>query len=172
MKTIKEKIEWVLNQHRNTNHKYDGYLPYEYHLKMTVRVLERFSHHVEDISIQDITLACYSHDLIEDTRISYNDVKSILGYNVAELVYALTEEKGKNRKERLSEKYYSGLRDIKYGIFIKLCDVISNVEYCKMSGSSMIEMYRKEFDYFTEQIGYNGNFHYKDMYDYLKSILF
>lgn len=171
MKTIKEKIEWIFEQHRSTNHKYD-YLPYEYHLNMTVSVFNRFKHHVEDISEYNVMLACYGHDLIEDARVSYNDVKSVLGYQVAELIYAMTEEKGKNRKERLNEKYYQGLKDTKYGVFIKLCDVISNVEYSKMSGSSMIEMYRKEFDYFTEQIGYNENFHYKDMYDYLKSILF
>lgn len=171
MKTINEKIEWIFNQHRNTNHKYD-YLPYEYHLNMTVSVFKRFKHHVEDISEHDVMLVCYGHDLIEDTRVTYNDVKSILGYNVVELIYALTEEKGKNRKERLSEKYYLGLRSIKYGIFVKLCDVIANVEYSKMANNSMINMYRKEFDYFTEQIGYNDNFHYKDMYDHLKSILF
>ena len=172
MKTIKEKIDWILKQHKDCNHIYGDYLPYEFHLRMVVHVYERYKHHVEDISKYDVMLACYGHDLIEDARVTYNDIKSVLGHDVAELIYAMTEEKGRNRKERLNEKYFKGLKENKYGIFIKLCDVIANVEYSKMSGSRMFNMYKKEFDYFTEQIGYNNNFYYKDMYEHLKSILF
>lgn len=171
MKTISEKTQWVLEQHRNTNQKYDSYLPYEFHLNMVVYVMNRYKHHVETNSYHDVMLACLGHDLIEDARVTYNDVKSALGVRVAELVYALTEEKGKNRKERHNDKYFQGLKDIKYGIFIKLCDVIANVEYSKMTGNRMFEMYQKEFDYFSSQIGYDNNFLYKDMYEHLKSIL-
>ena len=98
MKLINEKIEWVIAQHKNTNHMYAEYLPYEYHLRMVVGVLERFKHLVEEIKRDDVKLACFGHDLIEDARISYSDLKKELGEGVADLVYALTNEKGKTRK--------------------------------------------------------------------------
>ena len=168
---MKEKIDWIISQHEETNHKYDGYLPYQYHLRMVVSVCERFSHHVEPVAKDDIVLASYGHDLIEDTRVTYNDVKSVLGHRVAELIYAMTNEKGKNRKERANEKYYQGLKDIKYGVFIKLCDRIANVEYSKMTKSRMFEMYQKENHDFMKSLGYNQNSYYKDMFSHLENIL-
>jgi (p)ppGpp synthase/HD superfamily hydrolase len=97
-------------------------------------------------------MACFGHDLIEDTRVTYNDVKSVLGHYVADLVYALTNEKGKTRKERANDKYYEGIRSEKYGIFVKMCDRIANVEYSKMSGSRMFEMYKKENEDFIKSL--------------------
>ena len=35
-----ERIKWILEQHKNTNHYYDKYLPYEFHLRMVVQVFE------------------------------------------------------------------------------------------------------------------------------------
>ena len=153
MKTMREKIDWIISQHRDTNHMYDTYLPYEFHLRMVVGVYEQFKHLVEDVKQEEVKLACFAHDTIEDTRVTYNDVKDMLGYEAAELVYALTNEKGKNRKERGNDKYYQGIRDIKYGPFVKMCDRIANVQYSKMSGSRMFEMYRKENDGFIKKLG-------------------
>lgn len=159
MKTMSEKIDWIVKQHKETNHMYDAYLPYEFHLRMVVGVYEKFKYLIEPISDTDVYLACWAHDTIEDTRVTYNDVKEVLGYEVAELVYALTNEKGKNRKERANEKYYKGIRQIKYAVFVKLCDRIANIEYSKMSGSRMFELYRKENDNFIEMLGIN-EFHF------------
>lgn len=170
MKTIEEKINWVLTQHKETNHKYDEYLPYEYHLRMVVGVYDKFKHLVEDIRREDVKLVCFAHDTIEDTRVTYNDVKNALGYYVAELVYALTNEKGKNRKERANDKYYQGIREIKYGVFVKMCDRIANVEYSKMSGSRMFEMYRKENNDFIKNLGVDKNHMCYSMKQYLDNI--
>lgn len=155
MKTMKEKIDWIIDQHKNTNHMYDVYLPYEFHLRMVVGVYEQFRHLVEEVKRDEIKLSCFGHDLIEDTRVTYNDVKEILGYDVAEIVYALTNEKGKSRKERANDKYYEGIRKLKYACFVKMCDRIANVQYSKMSGSRMFEMYKKENEGFIEKLGIN-----------------
>ena len=32
------KIDWILKQHKDTNHMYDTYLPYEFHLRMVKNV--------------------------------------------------------------------------------------------------------------------------------------
>jgi (p)ppGpp synthase/HD superfamily hydrolase len=169
-----EKVEWVLEQHKSTNHMYDTYLPYEFHLRMVVNVYNRFKHILESnveygtrdnivnpvlqASISHVVLlACWGHDLIEDTRVSYNDVKKALGEGAADIIYAVTNEKGKNRKERANDKYYEGIRNTPGAVFVKLCDRIANVQYSKMTGSRMFEMYKKENVEFTKSLGIRGD---------------
>lgn len=183
-----DKKKWVLEQHSGTNHMYDTYLPYEFHLRMVHNVGQQFKHLLDDEeyftgdaivnpTIQVSTrhacmLACWGHDLIEDTRVSYNDVKDHLGQEAADIIYALTNEKGKNRKERANDKYYEGIRNTKGAVFVKLCDRIANVQYSKMTGSRMFEMYNKENDNFTAQLGWDRKegHPYGEMFRYLNNL--
>ena len=41
---LREKVDWIIQQHKDTNHFYDGELPYSFHLKMVVNVFEDFKH--------------------------------------------------------------------------------------------------------------------------------
>ena len=174
MKT-EDKIKWCIDQHENTNHKYDDYLNYEFHLRMVAQVAKDFISLIPDSndgenSFRDsVTMAAYGHDLIEDTRVSYNDVKEVLGLQAADIIYAVSNEKGKNRKERANEKYYEGIRNTPGAVFVKMCDRIANVQYSKMTKSRMFEMYRKENDNFMTKLGYgfNNSHEYSTMFDYL-----
>jgi len=148
-----QRKEWILQQHRDTNHLYSGYLPYEFHLNMVVAVGKRFHKLLTNAPFSLLELALLGHDLIEDTRVSYNDVKGKLGEWVAEIIYAVSNEKGKNRKERANDKYYDGIRNTDGATFVKICDRIANVEYSKMVGSDMFDMYRKENDIFLNKVG-------------------
>ena len=177
--------KWILEQHRSTNHMYDGFIPYEFHLRMVHNVGEKFKHLLDNtkdyltgepyrgpkqdqVTLQQACLlACWGHDLIEDTRVSYNDVKTHLGEEVADIIYALTNEKGKNRKERANEKYYEGIRNTPGAVFVKLCDRIANVQYSKMTGSRMFEMYKKENVGFMVSLGRQSGNPYEEMYQYL-----
>jgi (p)ppGpp synthase/HD superfamily hydrolase len=116
--------------------------------------------------------ATWGHDLIEDCRVSYNDVKNHLGQEAADIVYAVTNEKGKNRSERANDKYYEGIRNTPGAVFVKLCDRIANVQYSKMTKSRMFEMYRKENDNFMTKLGYefNNSHEYSVMFDYLLNL--
>ena len=159
MERLRSKVDWVLEQHSSTNHMYDKYIPYEFHLRMVVNVYERFKHllsnHHGIINNQaNVYLACWAHDTIEDTRVSYNDVKENLNESVADIVYAVTNEKGKNRKERANDKYYEGIRNTPGAVFVKLCDRIANLQYSKMTGSRMFEMYKKENNNFLISLGF------------------
>jgi (p)ppGpp synthase/HD superfamily hydrolase len=159
MERLRNKVDWVLEQHSSTNHMYDKYIPYEFHLRMVVNVYERFKHllsnHHGIIDNQaNVYLACWAHDTIEDTRVSYNDVKENLNESVADIVYAVTNEKGKNRKERANDKYYEGIRNTPGAVFVKLCDRIANLQYSKMTGSRMFEMYKKENNNFLISLGF------------------
>jgi (p)ppGpp synthase/HD superfamily hydrolase len=190
MKAPYKLINWCIEQHTNTNHYYDKYLPYRFHLEMVDTAAEQFEHLLDDkldyftgeeikytrestISLRDVCrIATYSHDLIEDTRTSYNDVRQVLGQEVAEVVYALTNEKGKSRSERANDKYYEGIRNTPGATFVKLCDRIANVQYSKLTKSRMFEMYKKENEHFMSNLAYieSGNHPYKTMFEYLKNL--
>lgn len=175
---FEEKVAWIIEQHESTNHQYDKYLPYEFHLRMVHQVAKEFIHLVPKINYgpdtesldRAVLLAAFGHDLIEDTRVSYNDVKEVLGFQVAELVYALTNEKGKNRKERANDKYYQGIRETEGAVFVKLCDRIANVRYGKITGSRMVKMYHKENPNFIEKLGYKSGHDLEEMFEYLNNL--
>ena len=184
MKSKEEKINWCIEQHNKTNHMYDTYLPYEFHLRMVSNVGNNYNHLLDgtkeyytgeqiinptlQVSLLNACMvACWGHDLIEDTRVSYNDVKEVLGQEAADIVYACTNEKGKSRKERANEKYYEGIRNTPGAVFVKLCDRIANVQYSKMTGSRMFEMYKKENINFMVSLGRQVNNPYEEMYQYL-----
>jgi (p)ppGpp synthase/HD superfamily hydrolase len=164
------KINWILEQHSSTNHMYNGYLPYRFHLEMVAHVAKQNIHLISDSndgeeSFRDsVILASWGHDLIEDTRVSYTDVRDKLGFTAAEIIYAVTNEKGKNRKERANDKYYEGIRNTPGAVFVKLCDRIANVQYSKMTGSQMFEMYKKENEEFMTRLGYT----FSDSHEYSK----
>jgi (p)ppGpp synthase/HD superfamily hydrolase len=155
---MEDKIKWCIDKHNETNHMYDEYLNYEFHLRMVVQVFKKFKYLVHEKDLNDVELACWGHDLIEDCRVSYNDAKNQLGEISADIIYSVTNEKGKNRKERANDKYYQGIRDTKYAVFVKLCDRIANVQYSKMTGSRMYEMYKEENENFITNMGYYENY--------------
>jgi len=99
-------------------------------------------------------------------------VKNQLGEEVADIVYAVTNDKGKNRKERAGDKYYEGIRNTPGAVFVKLCDRIANVQYGKMTKSRMFEMYKKENSEFILQLGYGttSGFGYGEMFVYLNNL--
>lgn len=174
--TYEEKINWCIEQHTKTNHWYDTYLPYEFHLRMVSQAAIDFIHLIPDSNDGEsmyrdcVLLGAWGHDLIEDTRTSYNDVKEQLGQRAADIVYAVSNNKGKNRSERANDDYYTGIRLTQGAIFVKLCDRIANVQYSKMTKSRMFAMYKKENDNFMKKLGYDPAsdlIQYNEMFIYL-----
>ena len=108
--------------------------------------------------------SAYFHDAIEDARLTYNDVKhearQFLSEGqipmAAEIVYALTNDKGRTRAERAGEKYYKGIRETPYAPFVKLCDRLANVTFsCSNdigNNQRMKEVYKNEMMHFLGSI--------------------
>ncbi len=162
-------IEYAIKCHAETNHMYDKYLPYEFHLRMVRRTAEMFIVNIIPIKHEDVFAACWCHDLIEDTRQSYSDVEKNTSKDVAEIVRCVTNYgRGRNRKERMPNEVYNDIRNNNLALFVKLCDRISNVQYSKMTGSPMFEMYKKEHEYFKSKL-YKCDF-FISMWDYLDSL--
>jgi (p)ppGpp synthase/HD superfamily hydrolase len=136
--------------HEATNHKYDN-KPYKYHLRMVRYYAGKYVNVLNGLQwdyVELILASCWVHDVIEDCRETYNDVLKNCGVVVAEITYALSNEKGKTRKERANDKYYDGILKVEYADFIKICDRLANIKYSKMKNSSMLDKYRKEHEYF------------------------
>ncbi len=163
-----DKIKWIIERHEKTNHMYDEYLPYSFHLRMVAEVAKDFMH-LPERQWSDLELAAYGHDLIEDTRTSYNDCKQELGTYVADIIYAVSNEKGRNRKERANDKYYDGILNTEGALFVKLCDRIANVQYSKLTKSKMFEMYEKENTDFERRLSIKGG-RYEPMFIYLRNL--
>lgn len=150
-KFVQKAKYYAITCHRSTNHLYDNQ-DYSIHLNRVVDTAIRFIDLIPKDKWIVVFSAAWAHDTIEDTRQTYTDVKTELGEEVAEIVYALTNDKGKNRKERAGRKYYEGIRQTPFATFVKVCDRIANIEYSKQTSSSMFEKYQKENKEFVDEL--------------------
>lgn len=148
----KQVKKYAITKHREVNHKYANGLDYDFHLALVVEVANKFIHLIPEEDQENVIAGCWVHDIIEDARETYNDVKKATNEEVAELAYALTNEKGRNRSERANDKYYEGIRNTPHAAFIKFCDRIANYSFSKSQGSSMAKKYEKENANFIAKI--------------------
>ncbi len=165
-----DKIEMMRQQahdlHQSVNQTYGDELPYGYHLDMVAEGIHRYGYLVctcED-DVLPLFFGGYFHDSIEDARLSYNDVmrsaRQLMTEEQAlmatEIVFALTNDKGRTRAERAGEKYYKGIRETPYAPFVKLCDRLANITYScvEQAGKQnrMRQVYKDEMHHFLRAI--------------------
>lgn len=145
--SITDFIAYCAHQHNDVcNQRYDGKFPYSIHLEYVSMNFKRFQNLLPDDAMirQKVHIACWGHDLIEDARVSYNDIKAMTDEEVAEVVFLCTETRGRNRKERHSEEFYTGLGGNFFASFVKMCDILANVKYSILTHSRMLSVYREE----------------------------
>jgi (p)ppGpp synthase/HD superfamily hydrolase len=142
--------------HAEVNQTYGCGYPYSKHLNVVAYFAATYMPDVleSEKDIIPILFGAYFHDSIEDARLTYNDVMKIAreymdedqAYMATEIVYALTNEKGRNRHERANDKYYTGIRETKYAPLVKAADRLANYEYAKSTEGkkSMEKAYREE----------------------------
>ena len=159
--------DYAFNAHNSINQLYNGH-PYSFHLDMAVKVGEKYIHLIPEKYRDNVIAGIYCHDLIEDTTTNYSDIKTTTNEMVAELAFACTNEKGRNRAERANYKYYQGIKNTKYATFVKLCDRISNVRY-SVETNKMLALYRKEYEHFKMMLHIEGE--YEEMWDELDTLL-
>lgn len=163
---------FCINQHDVVcNQKYDNTLPYSMHLMYVIAQCSMFKHLLSDMKAQQLAVCgCYGHDLIEDARLTYNDIKQNWGEEVAEVIYCCTELRGKNRAERHGEEYYKLLATNDVAIFVKLCDIIANVKYSIVTNSSMGLKHKAEYHDVIKYL-YKDESTFKPMFDYYHQLL-
>jgi (p)ppGpp synthase/HD superfamily hydrolase len=122
---------------------YSGGLPYTHHLAAVETVLRRFGFD----GSEDLLTAAWLHDVCEDQGVKHKEIAELFTDRVAELVAAVTNEPGANRKER-AERTYPKIRSTPGAVTLKLADRIANVE----QGGKLVDMYRKEYKAFREAL--------------------
>ena len=163
---IEEVRECAHMLHESVNQQYDKKHPYGFHLDMVADSVFKYGHLIcqSEHDVLPLFFGAFYHDSIEDARMSYNDVTKAArlfmddeqAYMAAEMVYALTNDKGRTRAERAGERYYQGIRETLYAPFLKLADRLANTTYsfthCNKENVHMKEVYREEMPHFLEAI--------------------
>jgi hypothetical protein len=142
--------------------------------------LDRVDDAICDFGFGDRTISGYRrrvaaifHDMIEDCGWTYNDIVEFVsssagaiefdGEVVASICFALTDEKGKNRKERKPGKLYDEMKSERDYIVGKNADRIVNRERAGKGA-----MYDKEYPAYREELHKKG--HCDNMWAYLDEI--
>ena len=162
---IKKAMAFALKAHNVQS--YGGIYPYHKHCEDVHNVLVRFEFTEKDDL--DLLISAWLHDVIEDTATSFNDVKKEFGEDIAEIVFCVTDEMGRNRKEK-KEKTYPKIRSNPKSVILKVADRIANAEFSMKQKSPQAEMYKKEFTEFQ----YNLRIHQQidEMWIHLEKVLF
>lgn len=132
--------------YHHRNQKY-GNGPYTKHLEVVEATLEDFGM-VKPFDIQRAWL----HDILEDTKVTFEDLEHEFGVDLANHVWAMTGV-GKNRKAR-NECIFKRLNLYPEAICIKLADRIANTKNCMIAASfgekdlDLYHMYKKEYPAF------------------------
>lgn len=103
----------------------------------------------DETSKSDFTVtlagAC-CHDLLEDTKESYNDIAKVCGKDVADVVLAVTDVPADNRLMKHLNTMHKTVKDYR-AIILKMADILANATYSKLQGSSMYNKYVAEYAY-------------------------
>jgi (p)ppGpp synthase/HD superfamily hydrolase len=153
--------EYGVACHNNVNQLYGG-KPYSIHLDIVAAYVMKYIYLISDVCDVEyfiyLVSAAYTHDTIEDCRETFNNVLKATNKEIAELTYAVTDEKGKTRDERKNDKFYTELLEVPFADYLKICDRLANAYYSSINGSRMESVYNKEYEHFKEKL-------YKEMYD-------
>lgn len=147
--------DWCIHQHDvECKQKYAKVLPYSRHLHYVDEEARKFMHFIPGDKVFLVRAACYGHDLIEDARITYNDIIEVArkkgvspksAEELAEIIFLCTEMRGRNRAERKNDVFYQQLAQNELAVFVKLCDIIANLKYSILENSSMYDDYLAEW---------------------------
>lgn len=169
-------INWAREQHDvECNQRYAMSfikdIPYSFHLKAVAAQAKRFDYLLKSDDERSLAImGAWGHDLIEDARITYNDIKNKWGQPLADIIYACTELRGHDRSERHGPEYFETLNANRLAVYVKLCDIIANVTFSMLTGSSMYDKYRKEYPHMRMALAAHDA-EFDDMFVYLRTLL-
>lgn len=127
-----------------------GDAPYTVHLAQVYEVLTRFK-----ITDEELLIAAWLHDILEDTTTTKSHLEMAFGPNVADLVYRVTNEAGVNRKAR-HEATYPKIMASERATTLKLADRIANTERSIETKDTKLSMYTKEYPKFRSMMYKEG----------------
>lgn len=150
MKSERQKEIEAFAIQKHAGQKY-GTEDYIVHLRAVSQVIRRFGYEFSPTELELLLEGAYLHDTLEDTATTREELMELFGTYVSDLVYAVSDEQGKTRKERKA-KTYPKIASNSLAIALKLADRIANVESCIATKSSLLDMYKREHDEFKKHL--------------------
>ncbi len=147
-------IQFALQQHGLQKY---GDKPYFFHLQDVLKITQDLSIIYLPEKLHILTAAAALHDVMEDTETNFVQLVDLFGVEVADIVYAVTDELGRNRAERKA-KTYPKIKANRLAVLIKLAHRISNVRHALTNNESMLSMYRSEHQQFVEELMIPGEY--------------
>jgi len=163
---IQKAKEYAIGIHTKRNQKY-GNKPYDFHLQGVVDYVYKYLDYIDPTYHTAVICAAWCHDVLEDTGESFNDVKDVIGYFAAKIVFNVTDENGLDRLEKQLKTLPKIMR-CEFSTYTKMCDRLSNGNHSKNNKHSMFNKYKKEHILFKYVLDRKNM--YKDMWDELENI--
>lgn len=140
-----------------------GGKPYAVHNEAVLRILLKFG-----VTDPEVLAAGVLHDVIEDTKITREQLGEVFGERVATLVWAVSKQSGVPRSIA-AKRNYPQIRMTPDATVVKLGDRIANVEKGVHEQNRHTAMYRKEQPAFREALYVQGQ--HEEMWAYLETLL-
>ncbi len=158
----------VVNQH----YPEDSNIPYSFHLLAVAAQAKKFMNLVSFKDVLVVIRSAYGHDLIEDARMSYNDVLRISDKKTADVIFLCSEYTGKTRAERKPDEFYAALVENELAVFVKLCDIAANNIYTALqSDRAKLVTKREEWFKISNKLSPIYFEKYKSLFLYIDNIV-
>lgn len=139
--------KFAVGLHQDAGQRYGG-RPYSVHLDRVVGVLLDFG-----FTSRHMLAAGFLHDLCEDVKVPFEVIYGLFGEKIGDLVKAVTDAEGPNRKARKALTYPQIKAAGSEAVALKLADRIANVEYgVEFNDRRMNAMYQAEAEEFQAQL--------------------
>lgn len=116
-----------------------GDRPYWTHLRDVAKLTVSWG-----LGSPNIVCAAWLHDTIEDTGVTYQHILELFGRSIAEIVWGVTDELGRNRRER-KDKTYPKIFKSPECTAVKVADLYDNVKKSVASKDKYLQMYIREW---------------------------
>lgn len=141
---VKDACDFAIQAHGDQKY---GVKPYYYHLRAVVSTLQAFT-----IWDKDLLAAGYLHDVLEDTDVTYDDLRKHFNDRICNIVDACTDGVGSNRVER-KERPYTLIPTIPGAVQVKIADRLANTLANLVEGNlDLARMYKKEHPKFQDRL--------------------
>ncbi len=161
-----KKLAYKMHNNPSVAQRY-GDAPYTKHLEDVVSVIKRYLYYIPEDKHDLLISAGYLHDIIEDTEISEKFLIKHFSYELADIIYRVSNERARDGKEKLFKTLPKIWRN-EYAIFLKLADRIANTQNSKNSGHRVYEKYKREYYIFKYALKIEDM--YVDMWGELDSL--
>ena len=119
-------IDFAAQKHGNQ--KMPNGLPYIVHLSNVAMEVFMVHKQKQDFDLELAIQLALLHDIMEDTSLSFKELKDHFGNIVAEGVLALTKNDKLDKKDQMDDSLYRILDLSKEVAIVKLCDRITNLQ--------------------------------------------